>query len=59
MALSIFFFFPDTCGVPLEEIAAIFGDLDELYHSTERIQSGYTEEKEIAMVEHHEAGAQA
>jgi len=36
-----------------------FQDLDELYHSTERIQSGYTEEKEIAMVEHHEAGAQA
>lgn len=24
------FFFPDTKGVPLEEIAAIFGDADEV-----------------------------
>ncbi|KFY90897.1 hypothetical protein V501_01907 [Pseudogymnoascus sp. VKM F-4519 (FW-2642)] len=31
MALCILLFFPDTSGVPLEEIAAIFGDQDELY----------------------------
>jgi hypothetical protein len=26
----MFFFFPDTKGLPLEEIAAIFGDADEV-----------------------------
>ena len=29
--LLIYLYFPDTRGVPLEEIAAIFGDNDELY----------------------------
>jgi hypothetical protein len=29
-AVIIWFFFPDTLGLPLEEIAAIFGDHDEV-----------------------------
>jgi len=28
--LTLFFFFPDTKGRPLEEIAAIFGDVDDV-----------------------------
>ncbi|KAK5019535.1 MFS transporter [Cryomyces antarcticus] len=34
-AVGIFLFFPDTWGVPLEEVAAIFGDVDELYAGNE------------------------
>jgi hypothetical protein len=29
----IWFLFPDTLGMPLEEVAAIFGDQDEIYHA--------------------------
>ena len=30
-AAWLWFFFPNTLGIPLEEIAKIFGDADELY----------------------------
>lgn len=29
----IWFLFPDTLGIPLEEVAAIFGDDNEIYHA--------------------------
>lgn len=29
-AVVMFFWFPDTRGLPLEEVAAIFGDADEV-----------------------------
>ncbi|KAK6433488.1 hypothetical protein LTR95_010333 [Oleoguttula sp. CCFEE 5521] len=47
MAGVIFFTFPDTWGVPLEEVAAMFGDVDELYIGGE---------KEVEMAEHQEVG---
>jgi hypothetical protein len=28
--VAMWFFFPDTKGIPLEEVAAIFGDADEV-----------------------------
>lgn len=29
----IWIIFPDTLGIPLEEVAAIFGDMDEIYQA--------------------------
>jgi len=43
-AAIIWFVFPDTWGVPLEEIAAIFGDEDELYQAS--IEDGKVESDE-------------
>ncbi|KAK3079833.1 hypothetical protein LTS18_003788, partial [Coniosporium uncinatum] len=43
-AIIIWFVFPDTWGVPLEEIAAIFGDEDELYQAS--IEDGKVESDE-------------
>ncbi|KAK7883526.1 hypothetical protein LTR67_011102 [Exophiala xenobiotica] len=31
-AVMIWFWFPDTLGIPLEEVAAMFGDESEIYH---------------------------
>jgi MFS family permease len=31
--VMIWFLFPDTLGIPLEEVAAIFGDDNEIYHA--------------------------
>lgn len=36
------FFFPDTKGVPLEEIAAIFGDADEVAIYQREIEIDHT-----------------
>nr|OQO28618.1 hypothetical protein B0A51_03335 [Rachicladosporium sp. CCFEE 5018] len=48
MAGVIFFTFPDTWGVPLEEVAAMFGDGEEVYIGGEGTG------KEVEMAEHRE-----
>ncbi|KEZ41756.1 hypothetical protein SAPIO_CDS6731 [Scedosporium apiospermum] len=53
MSLWIYFFAPDTWGVPLEEVAAMFGDRDELYYADEHVEKNDEEtEKEAVLVEH-------
>ena len=49
-------FLPETKGVPLEEIAAIFGDQDEVVVFSEDIQVGGSGD-ELVVKEHHEKGA--
>ena len=47
-AIVVFFFYPDTRGLPLEEVAAIFGDADEIFTGTLEIGTPTThEEKDI------------
>lgn len=36
-AAWLWFFFPNTLGIPLEEIAGIFGDADELYSQADLV----------------------
>ena len=45
-------FIPETKGVPLEEIAMMFGDRDEVVVFTADIQVGLAE-NELAVKEHH------
>ena len=45
-------FIPETKGVPLEEVAQIFGDRDEVVVFTEDIQVGLIE-NELMVKEHH------
>lgn len=52
----VFIFFPETKGVPLEEIAAIFGDQDEVVVFSEDIQVGANDD-ELVVKEHHAKGA--
>ena len=47
-------FVPETKGVPLEEVAVIFGDRDEVVIFTEDIQVGAAE-NELVANEHHGA----
>ena len=52
--VMIALFIPETKGVPLEEVAMIFGDRDEVVVLTEDIQVGLTE-NEFVVKEHHGA----
>lgn len=61
--IVMFFFFPDTNGLPLEEIALIFGDADEVAiyqadieidHNTHAIIDHRLQGSEKVSIEHEE-----
>jgi len=47
----VWVYYPDTRGKPLEEIAALFGDADEVAVYQEEIEVNQTE---LTIVDHHE-----
>ena len=47
-AAWLWFFFPDTLGIPLEEIARIFGDADELYEPSGSAGNQMNDESKMA-----------
>ena len=49
----MWFYFPDTKGLPLEEVAAIFGDADEVAIYLREIEIDHTTH---AIVDHHGEG---
>lgn len=49
----MFLFFPDTRGLPLEEVAAIFGDQDEVAVYARDLEVDVNEHK---IVEHEHTG---
>lgn len=51
----LLYWYPDTRGLPLEEIAGIFGDADEVYHS--HAEEILTKEKHPAEVSGEAVGA--
>ncbi|KAK4539179.1 hypothetical protein LTR36_001179 [Oleoguttula mirabilis] len=55
--LGIFLYFPDTNGIPLEEVAAMFGDVDELYSGfgdDVKAETEIVEGKTALAIEHNE-----
>lgn len=47
-AAWLWFFFPNTLGIPLEEIAKIFGDADELYTPAGSLEEEKEKESKVA-----------
>lgn len=59
-ATIIWFYFPDTLGIPLEEIARLFGDHEELYNvevKTEQTPGGIEGERKGDVSEHVEVAS--
>lgn len=49
---------PETKGIPLEEVAALFGDQDEVMVFTEDVQLGDGEDELVVKDHHHDRHGQ-
>ena len=52
--IVICIYLPETKGVPLEEVAAIFGDREEVVVFSDDIQADALDEDELVIKGHHE-----
>jgi hypothetical protein len=50
-AAWLWFYFPNTLGMPLEDVAKIFGDHDELYSQTSAADAAGKEKAEVGIAD--------